>query len=87
MKKRRRSIGRKCAGVCITARRSGKPVRILFSVLPPDLWEPEEDAETVILLLRLLHGAQMLQAEDTEEAWIRLTPQPMSVPNSAPHRT
>lgn len=41
-------------------RRTGTPARILFTVLPPDPEEPPETAESVILLLRLLHGAQTL---------------------------
>ncbi len=41
-----------------TRRRTGTPTRILFTVRPPDPDEPPETAESVILLLRLLHGAQ-----------------------------
>ncbi len=50
-----------------TRRRTGVPTRILFTLLPPDPNEPSETAETVILLLRLLHGAQALLPDDTEE--------------------
>ena len=48
----------------LTKRRTGRPVRILFTVLPPDPDEPPETAESVILLLRLLHGAQPLLIPD-----------------------
>lgn len=50
-----------------TRRRTGVPVRILFTVLPPDPAEPPETAESVILLLRLLHGAQTLLPEEAAE--------------------
>ena len=50
-----------------TNRRTGTPVRILFTVLPPDPTEPPETAESVILLLRLLHGAQALTPDPPEE--------------------
>ena len=50
-----------------TNKRTGTPVRILFTVLPPAPDEPPETAETVILLLRLLHGAQALPPEDLAE--------------------
>ena len=50
-----------------TRRRSGTPVRLLFAVLPPDPAEPPEAAEAVLFLLRLLHGAQMLQPDDPSE--------------------
>ncbi len=49
-------------------RRRGVPVRILFTLLPPDPADSPEEAETVIFLLRLLHGSQSLLAEDTPEA-------------------
>lgn len=49
-------------------RRRGVPVRILFTLLPPDPADTPEQAETVIFLLRLLHGSQQLLAEDTPEA-------------------
>ncbi len=48
-------------------RRSGTPVRILFTILPPDPDEPPETAESVIFLLRLLHGGQVLPSEDATE--------------------
>jgi|GEM_PF-1920126 len=47
-----------------TRKRSGTPVRILFTVLPPAPDEPPETAESVIFLLRLLRGGQTLVAED-----------------------
>jgi plasmid stabilization system protein ParE len=47
-----------------TRKRSGTPVRILFTILPPDPAAPPEEAESVIFLLRLLHGAQRLLPED-----------------------
>ena len=47
-----------------TRRRSSTPVRILFTIFPPDPDDSPETAESVILLLRLLHGAQALTAED-----------------------
>ena len=50
-----------------TNKRTGTPVRILFTVLPPAPDEPPETTETVILLLRLLHGAQALPPEDDAE--------------------
>ncbi len=50
-----------------TRRRTGTPVRILFTVLPPDPEEPPETAEAVIFLLRLLHGAQALTPEEPAE--------------------
>lgn len=50
-----------------TRKRSGTPVRILFMVLPPDPTDPPETAESVIFLLRLLHGGQMLPSEDAPE--------------------
>ncbi len=43
-------------------RRTGTPVRVLFTLLPPTKDDP--GGETVILLLRLLHGAQVLSAPD-----------------------
>ncbi len=46
-----------------TRRRSGTPVRLLFVVLSPDPAEPPETAESVVFLLRLLHGAQVLQPD------------------------
>ena len=51
-----------------TDKRTGTPVRILFTVLPPAEGEPPETAESVILLLRLLQGAQALLPEDEIEA-------------------
>ncbi len=48
-------------------RRRGVPVRILFTLLPPDPADPPEQAETVIFLLRLLHGSQQLAAEEPPE--------------------
>lgn len=50
-----------------TRRRSGVPVRILFTVFPPAPDDPPETAEAVILLLRLLHGRQVLDPEDPTE--------------------
>lgn len=50
-----------------TRRRSGKPMRLLFTLLPPSPDEPPETAETVIFLLRLLHRAQRLQPGDPPE--------------------
>ena len=50
-----------------TRRRSGTPVRLLFSIIPPDPTEPPETAESVLFLLRLLHGAQVLQPSDSPE--------------------
>ena len=50
-----------------TKRRSGTPVRILFTILPPDPDDPPETAESVIFLLRLLHGAQPLIPDDPAE--------------------
>lgn len=47
-----------------TRKRSGTPVRILFTVLPPAGDEPPETAESVIFLLRLLRGGQTLAPED-----------------------
>lgn len=47
-----------------TRRRTKAPVRVLFTILPPDPADPPEDAEAVILLLRLLHGGQMLAFDD-----------------------
>ena len=47
-------------------RRSSTPVRILFALLPPASDDPPETAETVIFLLRLLHGAQSLLGDDPE---------------------
>ena len=44
--------------------RSGTPVRILFTLLPPAPDDPPETAETVIFLLRLLHGTQSLLRDD-----------------------
>lgn len=41
-----------------TRRRTGTPVRILFTLLPPAADDP--DGETAIFLLRLLHGSQLL---------------------------
>ena len=50
-----------------TRRRTGIPSRILFTLLPPAPDEPPETAETVILLLRLVHGMQALLPNDPEE--------------------
>ena len=50
-----------------TRRRTGTPARILFFVLPPDPDEPPETAESVIFLLRLLHGSQTLTPEEPAE--------------------
>ncbi len=47
-----------------TKRRTGTPVRVLFALLPPASDDPPETAETVIFLLRLLHGAQSLLRDD-----------------------
>ncbi len=48
-------------------RRWGVPVRIVFTLLPPDPADPPDRAETVIFLLRLLHGSQQLLAEETPD--------------------
>ena len=48
-------------------RRSKTPFRLLFSILPSDPEEPPETAETVLYLLRLLHGAQALQSDEAAE--------------------
>lgn len=50
-----------------TRRRSGVPVRILFTIFPPATDDPPETAESVILLLRLLHGRQVLDPGDPAE--------------------
>ena len=50
-----------------TYRRTGTPVRILFTILPPDPNEPLETAESAILLLRLLHGAQLLVSDNPDK--------------------
>jgi len=47
-----------------TRRRSGTPVRVLFTILPPAPDDPPEAAESVILLLRLLRGTQTLAPDD-----------------------
>ena len=47
-----------------TKRRTGIPIRVLFTLLPPAPDDPPETAETVIFLLRLLHGPQRLVSED-----------------------
>jgi hypothetical protein len=47
-----------------TRKRSGTPVCVLFTILPPDPAAPPEEAESVIFLLRLLHSAQRLLPED-----------------------
>ena len=47
-----------------TKRRTGTPVRILFTVLPPDPAEAPETADAAIFLLRLLHSAQALIPDD-----------------------
>lgn len=49
-----------------TKRRSGVPIRVLFTLLPPAPDEPPETAETVIFLLRLLHGPQSLVSDAPE---------------------
>ena len=48
-------------------RRSGAPIRIIFTLLPPAPDDPPETAETVIFLLRLLFGAQSLLRDDPAE--------------------
>ena len=48
-------------------RRSAKPLRLLFSILPPDPEEPPETAESVLFLLRLLSAGQVLQPDDPSE--------------------
>lgn len=50
-----------------TRRRSGVPVRLLFTIFPPNPDESPDMAESVIFLLRLLHGAQVLQADPPSE--------------------
>jgi len=50
-----------------TRRRTGVPARILFTLLPPAEGELPETAETIVLLLRLLHGMQALLPDDPEE--------------------
>lgn len=50
-----------------TRRRSGTPVRVLFSIAPPDPADPPETAESVLFLLRLLQGPQVLQPDDAPE--------------------
>ena len=50
-----------------TRSRSGTPVRILFTIFPPAPDDPPETAESVIFLLRLLHGARLLTPEDPAE--------------------
>lgn len=47
-----------------TRKRTGTPVRVLFTVLPPAEGEPPETAEWVIFLLRLLRGGQTLAPEE-----------------------
>lgn len=47
-----------------TRRRSGTPVRLLYTILPPDPTEMPETAESVLFLLRLL---QTLQPDDPPE--------------------
>lgn len=49
-----------------TKRRSGTPIRVLFTLLPPAPDDPPETAETVIFLLRLLHGPQSLISDTAE---------------------
>ena len=49
-----------------TRRRSGAAVRVLFTLLPPAPDDPPETAETVIFLLRLLHGPQSLTSDTAE---------------------
>ena len=43
-----------------TRKRSGTPIRILFTILPPNPDELPETAESVIFLLRLLRSGQVL---------------------------
>ena len=50
-----------------TRRRTSIPSRVLFTLLPPAPDEPPETAESVILLLRLVHGMQALLPDDPEE--------------------
>ena len=50
-----------------TNKRTGTPVRILYTVLPPAPDEPPETAESVVVLLRLLHGAQALLPDEAED--------------------
>ena len=47
-----------------TRRRSGTPVLVFFSVVPPDPADPPEVAETVLFLLRLMQGGQVFQPND-----------------------
>ncbi len=47
-----------------TKRRTAIPVRVLYTVLPPDPLEPLETTESVIFLLRFLHGAQAFISHD-----------------------
>ena len=47
-------------------RRSKQPVRILFTLFPPA--EDDPDGETVISLLRLLHGGRSLHTSDDPDA-------------------
>ena len=47
-----------------TRRRSRTPARVFFSIVPPDPADPPEVAETVLFLLRLLQGGQVLQHDD-----------------------
>ena len=49
-----------------TRKRSGTPVRILFTIIPPAADEPPETAESVIFLLRLLRGGQTLASEEED---------------------
>ena len=49
-----------------TKRRTGIPIRVLFTLLPPAADDPPETAETVIFLLRLLHGSQPLLRDAPE---------------------
>jgi plasmid stabilization system protein ParE len=44
------------------SRRSGTPYRVLFTILPPP---PDED-ETIIRVLRVLHGSQELAPPQSE---------------------
>jgi hypothetical protein len=50
-----------------TRRRSGTPVRLLFTIAPPAPDEPSETAESAIILLRLLSGGQTLSPEEMPE--------------------
>lgn len=51
----------------LARKRTRTPARILFTILPPDPAAPPDEAESVIFLLRLLHGAQALLSEERPE--------------------